>query len=83
MFTPYLEQAFVPNEQFSVEFASKGVIYPSDQSRFPCGVGVPALKKKGKLLYMSRIHTNRDTVYQEENIEYLKNGAIKLLSILP
>lgn len=83
MFTPYLEQAFVQNEQFSVEFASKGVIYPSDQSRFPCGVGVPALKKKGKLLYMSRIHTNRDTVYQEENIEYLKNGAIKLLSILP
>lgn len=79
----YLKQAFQPNETFCVEFASKGVVYPSDQNKFPCGVGVSTLKKKGSLLYMNRIHTARDTVYQEENIEYLKNGAIGLLSILP
>lgn len=83
LFTPYLEQAFASNDRFSVEFASKGVIYPSDQNRFPCGVGVSALKKKGNMLYMNRIHTKQDTVYQEENIEYLKDGAIRLLSLLP
>jgi len=48
------------------------VIYPSDQNGFPNTVAVAALKKK-KLLgyYMNRIHTNKDTVFDEKNIEYL------------
>ena len=31
---------------------------------------------------MNKIHTKRDTVYDEANIEFLKDGAIELVSIL-
>jgi hypothetical protein len=63
--------------------ASKWVIYPSDQRNFDLGVGVSALNKtKHGLLYMNKIHTKRDTVYDEENIEFLKNGAIELARII-
>jgi hypothetical protein len=55
------------------------VFYPSDQANFSRGVGAAALKKaKGGLLYMDRIHTKRDTVYMEENIVYLTEGAVRL-----
>ena len=78
-----LSEAFKSNESFTVDIATKGVFYPSDQYSFPRGVGVAALKKtKGGLLYMNRIHTPRDTVYDEENIEFLKNGAIEFARII-
>lgn len=78
-----IEAAFEPTEACSVEVAEKGVFYPSDQMNFPCGVGVAALKKtRGGLLYMNRIHTRRDTIYREENIAFLKDGALKLTTLL-
>ena len=79
-----IEKAFEPNEKFKVEAATKGFFYPSDQANFPCGVGVAALKKTKflNILYMNRIHTKRDTVYCQENIDYLKDGAIKLINML-
>ncbi len=84
--TPYraaVETAFAAKDGFSVEVAEKGVFYPSDQGNFPAGVGVAALRKtKGGLLYMNRIHTRRDVIYREENIEFLKDGAIRLTSSL-
>ena len=74
-----IRTAFPPTETLSVEVLSKGVFYPSDQANFPRGVGVAALKKtKGGLLYMDRIHTKRDTVYKEENVAYLTEGAVRL-----
>lgn len=80
---PKLEEAFRSNDTFSVEVATKGVFYPSDQRNFTLGVGVAALRKtKGGLLYMNKIHTPRDTVYDEENIEFLKCGAIELVKII-
>lgn len=80
-YIPALQQSFGSNELCSVEILSRGVFYPSDQVNFPCGVGVAALKKSkiGGVLYMDRIHTKRDTVYRQENIEFLKNGSIELL----
>ena len=78
-----IEAAFAPKNGFVTEVAEKGVFYPSDQARFYCGVGVAALKKtKGGLLYMNRIHTPRDVIYTEENIEFLKCGAIELPTLL-
>ena len=74
-----LKAAFPCTEKYTAEVESKGVIYPSDQANFLCGVGVAALKTtKGGLLYMDRIHTDRDTVYDEENIAYLTEGAVRL-----
>ena len=78
-----IEKAFEPIDGISVEVADKGVFYPSDQKNFNCGVGVAALKKTKKgILYMDRIHTKRDTVYREENVEFLKNGAVRLIDLL-
>lgn len=52
--------------------------YPSDNKAFRRGVGVCALKyRKVVGFYMDRIHTNRDTVFEEENIIILRDGALK------
>lgn len=81
--TEKLEEAFKGNEKYSVHVESKGVFYPSDQRNFDLGVGVSALNKtKHGLLYMDKIHTVKDTVYDEDNVEFLKNGAIRLAKIL-
>ena len=78
-----IESAFIEKDGFKVEVADKGIFYPSDQAQFPCGVGVAALlSTRGGLLYMNKIHTKNDTVYREENIEFLKNGAIELPKLL-
>lgn len=78
-----IETAFAPKGEFKVDIADKGVFYPSDQAKFPCGVGVAALRStKGGMLYMNRIHTSRDVIYQEENIEFFKQGAIELPTFL-
>ena len=79
----HLKAAFPNTERYTSEVESKGVIYPSDQANFLCGVGVAALKKtQGGLLYMDRIHTGRDTVYDGENIAYLTEGAVRLVRSL-
>lgn len=79
-----LLHAFKSTDTITVDVAEKGVFYPSDNANFKGGIGVAALKtsKLTKTLYMNRIHTSRDTVYDEENITYLVNGAIKLAEIL-
>ena len=79
-----LQQAYAGNSCIQKEVLTKGVFYPSDQAKFPCGVGVAALNrtKRGGILYLGRIHTKKDTIYREENIEFLKNGSIKLLELM-
>ncbi|MBE6607977.1 MAG: Zn-dependent exopeptidase M28 [Ruminococcaceae bacterium] len=83
-YTEYLKEAFIDTKNIHVEVAEKGVFYPSDQASFPCGIGVASLKysKMLKTYYMDKIHTNKDTVYREENIEFLTAGAINLADIL-
>ena len=77
------ENAFPEGDGLKVHVLAKGVFYPSDQANFVKGVGVAALKKsKGGILYMNRIHTVRDTVYKEENIEFLSDGAVRLAEII-
>ena len=62
---------------------TRSAFYPSDQANFPVSVGVAALQRKPLLgLYMSRIHTPKDTVLQEENLTFFAEGAKKLVSIL-
>ena len=81
-YLPMLKRAFTDDENVTVDVATKGVFYPSDQMKMPCGVGVAALKKtKSGILYMDRIHTRRDVIFREENIKYLTNASIKLLNL--
>lgn len=79
-----LRRAYPTGDEFSVEVITRGYVYPSDQANFPCGVGVCALKRSKKfgVLYMNKIHTNRDIVYNEQNIEYLKDSSITLVQMI-
>lgn len=72
------------SDKVKVKVESKGVFYPSDQINFKHGVGVAALKtsKRFGVLYMDRIHTKKDVIYREENIEFLAAGAVKLIERL-
>ncbi len=59
-----------------------GAFYPSDQINFPCAVGVAAMNKSPILgLYMSRIHTPRDTVCDERNFSFLVEGMRRFLRL--
>lgn len=74
-----IEAAFTGRGGKTTEVVRGFGFYPSDNASFKRGVGVCALKHK-KIVgyYMNRIHTNRDTVFEEENIELLRDGAVRL-----
>ena len=70
--------------QFGKKFISiraKGFsTYPSDQRNFPYGVGIAALHK-GKLgLYLNRIHTRKDTILEQTNVNILRSAICTLIS---
>lgn len=79
-----LEQAYVGNDKYTVDVSYKGVFYPSDQMNVPMGVGVASLKKSkiSGVLYMDKIHTKKDTVYCQDNIDFLVNGSLSLVEIM-
>jgi len=76
---PLLEECFQGDGSVKSEVAVKGVFYPSDQMSFPMGIGVASMRRSEKLgiSYIGKIHTNRDTVYREENIRFLRDGVLK------
>lgn len=78
-----LAEAFAPSaEKRAVITGPLGAFYPSDQVNFPCGVGVAAMQRNRLLgLYMSRIHTARDTVCDERNFSFLVEGVRRFLKI--
>lgn len=53
--------------------------YPSDQMNFPRGVGICALRRCKAGLYLSRIHTPRDTLLDETNVNTLCAVLKKLI----
>ena len=75
-----IERAFLPQSGKTVEVVRGFGFYPSDNASFRRAAGVCALKR-GKRLgwYMDRIHTGRDTVFQEENISILTDGIRRML----
>lgn len=74
-----IEAAFLGRGGKAVEVVRGFGFYPSDNKAFKRGVGVCALKHKKFIgYYMDRIHTNKDTVFEEENIELLRDGALRL-----
>ena len=63
----------------SVDLTTKA-FYPSDQANFFLGVGVAALRHHKVLgFFMDKIHTNKDTVFQEENIAFLTESGVNLV----
>lgn len=75
-----MEEAFQPDEGKTVAFGrSDKIFYPSDHIGFPTSISVAAFHKK-KFIghYISRIHTKRDTIFDENNITMLRNNSILL-----
>ena len=73
----------IPTEHVVADI-SKITYYPSDNTSFKHGIGVAALKKSKfpGILYFDKIHTSKDVVYREENIQFLTDGAIKFTQLL-
>lgn len=56
-------------------------IYPSDQTQFPYGVGIAAFRRKKWVgLYCAKIHTNKDTVLEQTNVNILRAAITTLIS---
>lgn len=68
-----LSRAFTSAEDKTVMMENlKKVYYPSDQAGFPLAIAVASLKHNRLFgYYMDRIHTKRDTVFEERNIAFL------------
>ena len=55
--------------------------YPSDQKNFPYGVGIAALRRSPWAgLYCSRIHTKKDTILEETNVNILRAAIVSLIT---
>ena len=54
--------------------------YPSDHSKFPYGVGIAALRKGKAGLCLGRIHTKRDTILEQTNVNILRAAICTLVS---
>ena len=65
----------------SIAVCAKGFrTYPSDQKNFPYGVGIAAFRrKKGIGLYCARIHTKKDTILEETNVNLLRAALTTLI----
>lgn len=71
-------------EALKAAFADKGsvmhveaekTIYPSDQAGFKVALAIAALKKMKVIgYYMDRIHTPKDTILREDNVERITDG---------
>ena len=73
---PSMEAAFPPVGQKSALITdARHTLYPSDQMNFPMGVGVAAFRRAPVIgYYISRIHTPKDTVLEEENVHFILDG---------
>lgn len=55
--------------------------YPSDQKNFPLGVGIAAFRRKRNIgLYCDKIHTARDTVLDESNVNLIRAALSSLIT---
>ena len=66
----------------TIDVREKGfATYPSDQKHFPYGVGIAAFHRKKWIgLYLCRIHTKRDTVLEETNVNILRACLTSLIA---
>ena len=78
-----ISTAFAARDKNIMVEKGEKVFYPSDQAHFKKNVAVAALKHKKFIgYYMDRIHTPKDTVFDERNIELLSDGAVKLADMI-
>lgn len=76
--------AFTATEEKHILFEKAATVYyPSDQVGFPNNIAVAALKRRRFIgYYMNRIHTSRDVIFDETNIDHLSSCAKQLIQKL-
>lgn len=64
-----------------IELRDRGFsVYPSDQCNFPYGMGVAAFcRSRWAGLYLSRIHTSKDRVLDENNVLLVRDYLIDIM----
>ena len=83
-----LQEVFSEEEDEQAEFTThfhsmKDTKANSDQKSFSCGVGCMAYKRTKKgLLYTPYIHTPKDVVADNKNIEFLKKHMARFFDNL-
>lgn len=77
-----LQKAFCAKDAYRVSFYPiKGSESNSDYKNFPCGIGCMTCKRTHRgLLYTPWIHTSRDTVARQENIDFIVGGLQRFLA---
>lgn len=83
-FGEVMEQAFRPTKEKMVYLeTTSSAFYPSDQANFPVSIGVAAMNRKKRIgLYLDKIHTKKDTVLDETNLQYLRENTLKLMALV-
>ena len=79
-----LQQIFADGEGFSTYFYPiKGSESNSDYKNFPCGIGCMACRRsKRGVFYTPYLHTPKDIVAKNENIQFIADGMIRFISDL-
>ncbi len=54
--------------------------YPSDQSNFPGGIGIAAMRRGRLALYVDKIHTAKDTVLEMDNVNLLRDTMLAVIA---
>lgn len=57
----------------------RNILYMSDDYNFPSGICFAAFRSSALGKYISRIHTNRDTICSEENISFIASAVTKFI----
>lgn len=71
------------NEKYNILFKNDlEASSNSDHKNFPLGVGIVACKQRKNVYYTPNIHTNKDTVCNRENIEFIVNYFKKYFEII-
>ena len=78
-----LEKSFDQTNPYNVSFLTyKDADSNSDHKNFPMGVACVVCKKtKGGILYTPHIHTEKDIVAENSNIEFITKNIVKFIQI--
>lgn len=76
-----LYRCFADTEEMTVHIVKASTThYPSDQKNFPVHMALSSMKKHKLIgLYMDRIHTRKDVIFEEKNIFYLRDSLTALV----
>ena len=78
-----LQEAFQSeNEIQAIHCSAKNTHYHSDQEAYHRGAAIAACRKNKLGYHVPRIHTRRDIVCQESNLEYVCQGAVNIINHL-